>query len=98
MFDEAYLRIGSGLIAGCQPLSVSLLSSIYALPAFPEVSIRDTLERHSDGAPWAESLSIAPEQTAAAVSAMLTELMLSTPDLGACPGNGLNSLDKMVAS
>lgn len=83
MFDGAYLRIGSGPIAGCQPLSVSLLSSIYALPAFPEVSIRDTLERHSDGTPWAKSLSIAPEPTAAAVSAMLTELMLSTPDLDA---------------
>ena len=83
MFDRVYLRIGSGPIAGCQPLSISLISSIYALPAFPERSIQDTLAKHLDGTPWAQSFTIAPEHTAAAVSVMLGDLMLSTPDLDA---------------
>ncbi|AOL94014.1 PD-(D/E)XK nuclease family protein [Porphyrobacter sp. LM 6] len=83
MFDRVYLRIGSGPIAGCQPLTVSLLSSLYALPAFPEVSVRDTLMRHIEDAPWSESFGVAPEQTAAAVSAMLTDVMLATTDFDA---------------
>jgi hypothetical protein len=83
MFDRAWLRIGSEPIAGCQPLSVALLSSIYALPSYPEGSLRDTLERRLEDAPWTESLEVAPEQTAAAVSEMLSELMLGTSDLDA---------------
>ena len=85
MFDGAYLRIGSGSIAGCQPLSVSLISSLYALPAFPEVSVREILAQQIDGAPWAASFTVAPDQTASAVSAMLHRVMSATRDLE--PGN-----------
>ena len=70
------MRIGAGKIAGCQPLSAALLSCIYALPALPEVSTRNTLERLIEGDPWAESFTAAPEQTAAAVNAIFADLML----------------------
>lgn len=81
MFDGAYLRIGSGKIAGCQPLSISLVSSLYALPAFPEAPVREILAQQAVEAPWAESFAIAPEQTASAVAGMLRTVMAATYDL-----------------
>ncbi|MEX6725883.1 PD-(D/E)XK nuclease family protein [Parapedomonas caeni] len=81
MFEGVWLRIGSGRISGCQPLSIALLSSLYALPAFPDAPLRDILARQGDGVPWAASFAIAPEQTASAVAGMLRTVMAATRDL-----------------
>lgn len=43
--------------------------------------MRQALERADAGQPWSESLSVAPDQTAASVGAMLRCLMLATRDL-----------------
>ncbi|UNK79499.1 PD-(D/E)XK nuclease family protein [Sphingopyxis granuli] len=81
MFDGCYLRIGTGTITGCQPLSIPLLASLYALPVFPETSMRECLERGAERAPWGASHAIAPDQTVAAVSSVLGDVMLATPDM-----------------
>ena len=81
MFDGCYLRLGQGPFVSCSPLTVELLASFYALPAYAEPSLRAALEQASKAAPWAASFKVAPEQTATAVGAMLRQVMLATPDL-----------------
>ena len=81
MFEDCYLRLGKGRFASCTPMTPALLASLYALPERADVPLRPVLEAVGDGQPWSESLAVAPEQTAAAVSAMLRQVMLATPDL-----------------
>jgi hypothetical protein len=81
MFEDCYLRLGKGRFVSCTPLTVGLLASLYALPERAEVPLRTALEAARDGQPWSESLAVAPEQTASAVTAMLRQVMLATPDL-----------------
>ena len=70
-----------GTVTGCQPLSVSLLASLYVLPTFPDASIRECLDRDAERMPWGASYAIAPDQTVAAVANMLRDVMLTTPDM-----------------
>jgi len=81
MFDDCYLRLGKGRFANCTPLTPALLASLYALPEQADVMLRPVLEAIGDGQPWSESFAIAPEQTTAAVAAMLRQVMLATSDL-----------------
>ena len=81
MFESCYLRLGQGVLASCAPLSVSLLASIYVLPSSSETSVRHVLDQSIDDMPWSASFAVAPEQTAAAVGAMLKQVMLATQDL-----------------
>ncbi len=76
MFEDCYLRLGKGQFASCTPLTPALLASLYALPERADVPLRPVLETVGDGQPWSESLAVAPEQTAAAVAAMLRQVML----------------------
>ncbi len=78
MLQDCYVRIGRGRIAGCVPLTVSLLSSLYALPQAEEPDLLAVLQGIGDGFPWAGSLLVAPEQTATIVGTMLRQVMLST--------------------
>lgn len=81
MFDDCYLRLGRGCFASCTPLTVSLLSSLYALPACDESHLRVGVETSGTDQPWSNSLTVAPEQTIAAISAMLRQVMLATRGL-----------------
>lgn len=81
MFEDCYVRIGHGSLAGCVPLSPSLLASLYALPAIDEPELGKAMEAFGTTAPWAASHSVAPERTVAAVAAMLRQLMLATTAL-----------------
>ena len=81
MFDDCHLRLGQAPFAHCAPLTVSLLASLYALPAKIDASLRAVLEGEGIDRPWSDSLVVAPDQTTAAVSAMLRAIMLATPDL-----------------
>ncbi|WCT80263.1 PD-(D/E)XK nuclease family protein [Novosphingobium humi] len=81
MFADCYLRLGKAPFASAAPLTVSLLSSLYALPARGEAPLRPVLEALGEGHPWSESLTIAPEQSAAAVGAMLRHVMMAAPGL-----------------
>lgn len=81
MFEYCHLRIGDAPFASCMPLSPQLLASFYALPHCAEMPLREVLEAQGKDAPWAESFTVAPEQTATAVAAMLRHLMMATPDL-----------------
>ncbi len=81
MFEDCYLRFGKGRFASCTALTSALLSSLYALPERAEVPLLPVLETMDDGQPWAESFAVAPDQTAAAIAAMLRHVMLATPDL-----------------
>lgn len=81
MFEDCYLRLGKGRFASCTPLTSALLASLYALPERGDVPLLPVLEAMGDAQPWNESLTVAPEQTAAAVAAMLRHVMLATPDL-----------------
>ena len=81
MFENCHLRIGHAPFASCMPLSPQLLASLYALPHCAEMPLREVLEAQSKDAPWAESFTVAPEQTATAVAAMLRHLMMATRDL-----------------
>lgn len=81
MFEDCYLRLGKGRFASCTPMTPALLASLYALPERTDVPLRPVLEAVGDGQPWSESLAVAPEQTAAAVAAMLRQVVFATPDL-----------------
>ena len=81
MFDACYLRLGQGRFASCTPLTVSLVSSLYALPACDEPQLRAAVDASGAGQPWADSLAVAPDQTIAAIGAMLRQVMLATRDL-----------------
>jgi hypothetical protein len=81
MFEDCYLRIGDAPFTSCMPLNAQLLASLYALPHSTEKPVREALEQLGEAAPWAESYAIAPEQTAAAVTAMLRHIMMATSDL-----------------
>lgn len=81
MFEDCYLQMGKGKLASCTPLTVSVLASLYALPAQQEAPMRLALEDFDGSLPWSTSFSVAPEQTAAAVSTALRQVVLSNPDL-----------------
>lgn len=81
MFEDIYIRFGKGPLAACLPLNANLLSSLYALPTFTKAALQPLLESQSTAAPWADSLKVAPEQTARAIDAMLKELMLASAEL-----------------
>ena len=81
MFEDCYLRLGKGPFASCTPLTPALLASLYALPERADVPLRQVLEAIGEGQPWSESFAVAPEQTTAAVAAMLRQIMLATYDL-----------------
>lgn len=81
MFDACYLRLGQGRFASCTPLTVSLVSSLYALPACDEPQLRAAVEASGAGQPWADSLAVAPDQTITAIGAMLRQVMLATRHL-----------------
>jgi hypothetical protein len=81
MFEDCYVRLGRGPFASATPLTAQLLGSLYALPECADVPVREALVAVGNGQPWSESLAIAPEQTAAAVGAMLRQVMLATRDL-----------------
>ena len=81
MFEDCYVRQGRGPFASATPLTAQLLGSLYALPERADVPTREALEAVGAGQPWSESLAIAPEQTAAAVGAMLRQVTLATRDL-----------------
>ena len=81
MFEDCYLRLGKGRFASCTPLTPALLASLYALPERADVPLRQMLEAIGEGQPWCESFAVAPEQTTAAVAAMLRQVMLATSDL-----------------
>ncbi len=81
MFDDCHLRLGQGPFAHCTPLTVSLLASLYALPARDDASLRGVLEAQASEQPWSASLAIAADQTTAAVGAMLRTVMLATSNL-----------------
>lgn len=80
MFDNCHLRIGEAPFSSCMPLSAQLLGSLYALPQFAEKPLREALDGLGDRVPWAESFSVAPEQTTGAVGAMLRHIMMATRD------------------
>lgn len=81
MFEEVYLRLGSGGVQGCLPLTPEILSSLYILPAFSDTDFSSILAHWSKPAPWSKSLLVAPEQTAQAVALMLRRVILATDDL-----------------
>lgn len=81
MFDNCYLRIGEAPFTSCLPLDAQLLSSLYALPHFTEVPLRQALDALGDDSPWTKSFTIAPEQTTVAVATMLRQVMMATSDL-----------------
>ncbi len=81
MFEDCYLRLGKGRFASCTPLTPALLASLYALPERADVPLRQVLEAIGEGQPWSDSFAVPPEQTTAAVGAMLRQVMLATPDL-----------------
>lgn len=81
MFDDCYLRLGKAPFASAVPLTLPLLASLYALPTRGEAPLRPVLEAMGGAQPWSESLSIAPEATAAAVGAMLRHVMMGAPHL-----------------
>ena len=81
MFTNAYIRIGLTPFASCQPLQPSLLASLFVLPLGETRSLRDVLEQTKEDLPWSESYLLAPEQTVASLSLMLSELMMASSDL-----------------
>jgi hypothetical protein len=91
MFEDCHLRLGRHPFTSASPLTVSLLSSLYALPHHDEQPLRLVLEATATNLPWSESLAVAPEATTAAVGAMLRAVMLATPDLepGSIPTHAL---------
>lgn len=93
MFEDCYLRLGKGCFASCTPLTPALLASLYALPERADVPLLQILEKIGDGQPWSESFAVAPEQTTAAVAAMLRQVMLATSDLDPASINTSNLHD-----
>ena len=82
MFENIYVRLGTGLFSESVPLTTALLFSIYATP---RTSQNDTLsnlvpECFNDS-PWSESLAVARNETLSALQDMLTRVMLGTNDL-----------------
>lgn len=81
MFQDWYIRIGQGSVAGCLPLTASLLGSLYALPRAEQEDILAILQSLPGDWPWSASLSVAPEQTAKEIGAMIRQVMLATARL-----------------
>lgn len=81
MFQNCYIRIGRRPVAGCLPLTASLLGSLYALPRAEEADILTILRSLPGAWPWSASLAVAPEQTARAIGAMMRQVMLATARL-----------------
>lgn len=81
MFEDCYLRLGRAPFVSCAPLTVPLLSSLYALPEIADTPLREVADFTGTGFPWSASFEAAPEQTINAVAAMLRQLMLCTKDL-----------------
>ncbi|EAT08862.1 hypothetical protein SKA58_16828 [Sphingomonas sp. SKA58] len=81
MFEDCYLKIGSGPIKGCLPLSAGLISSLYALPHHNETDLTELLLADGNVWPWTDSLRVAPRETARVVGASLRAVMLEVPGL-----------------
>lgn len=91
MFEDCYLRFGTGPVKGCLPLTAELLSSLYALPHHTEADLAAVLDRASGDWPWSASLSVAPRETAQVVGEALRAVMLAAP--GDSPdGTDINAL------
>ena len=81
MFEGVYVRIGSGAISGCLPLTCELLSSLYALPAFDDEYSYEHMVAAANDMPWEASFRVAGPPTAQAIKSILAETMLATQAL-----------------
>lgn len=81
MFQDWYVKIGQGPVAGCLPLTAPLLGSLYALPQVEEADTLAILQSLSGDWPWSASLAVAPEQTAKEIGTMMRQVMLATARL-----------------
>lgn len=81
MFEGVYVRIGSGAISGCLPLTCELLSSLYALPAFDDEYSYENMAAAANDMPWEASFRVAGPPTAHAVKSILADTMLATQAL-----------------
>jgi hypothetical protein len=82
MFDNIYVRLGTGLFIENVPLTPLLLSSIYATPRALQSDTLSSLDAEAfTDSPWSESLAVARNETLLALQDMLTRVMLATRDL-----------------
>jgi hypothetical protein len=82
MFENIYVRLGTGLFSESVPLTPTLLSGIYATPRALQSDTLSGLDAEAFiDSPWSESLAVARNETLLALQDMLTRVMLATRDL-----------------